>query len=250
MNQTKGILRIGTSGIVVPGNKQSFPALFQKGSRLNYYSSLFNTVEINSSFYKIPMATTFEKWSLDVPVGFQFTVKLWRGITHEKQLKINLDDIRKFVTAANNLGDKKGCLLIQFPGSITIDDCAGVERILQKLIAIDTKNEWRKAIEFRDNSWYGNYAFSLLDKYGASVVLQDMPKSKNVEVNAGATFIYCRFHGPAGNYSGSYSNDFLTVYAEKIKAWLNDGKDVYAYFNNTIGNAFENAISLRSMVEE
>ena len=61
IKQSNGILRLGTSGIVVPGNKLSFPAAFQYKSRLNYYGSLFNTLEINSTFYKVPMQSTFEK---------------------------------------------------------------------------------------------------------------------------------------------------------------------------------------------
>lgn len=61
IKQSNGILRLGTSGIVVSGNKLSFPAAFQYKSRLDYYSSLFNTLEINSTFYKVPMQSTFEK---------------------------------------------------------------------------------------------------------------------------------------------------------------------------------------------
>ena len=68
--QQPGILRIGTSNIVVPGTKQTFPEAFRIKSRLHYYASLFNTLEVNSSFYKVPMASTFEKWSLDVPEIF------------------------------------------------------------------------------------------------------------------------------------------------------------------------------------
>ena len=86
MKKTAGIVRIGTSNIVVPGNRQSFPPGFRDKSRLHYYASLFNTVELNSTFYKVPMASTFNKWSLDVPENFQFTIKLWRDITHVKNL--------------------------------------------------------------------------------------------------------------------------------------------------------------------
>src|SRR5438309_11140664 len=118
-NQERGILRIGTSGVVVPGSKETFPAEFRLKSRLNYYSSLFNTLEINSTFQKIPMISTFEKWSLDVPEDFRFTIKLWKEITHVKQLKIDFQNIENFLTAASHIGNKKGCLLIQFPGSIT-----------------------------------------------------------------------------------------------------------------------------------
>lgn len=248
INHGKGILRIGTSGIVVPGTKQHFPVEFQLGSRLNYYGSLLNTVEINSTFYKIPMLSTFEKWSLDVPQEFQFTVKLWREITHVRHLNIDLQNIDLFLNAANGIANKKGCLLVQFPGSITAAYSAQVEQILRRLQLLDPKNQWRKAIEFRSVTWYNNQTYKLLDTYGASIVLHDMPKSKNFVLNEAAKFVYCRFHGPIGDYKGSYSNDFLEEQSEKIRDWLNDGKDVYAYFNNTMGSAFENAMTVKVMV--
>ncbi|WP_018616575.1 DUF72 domain-containing protein [Segetibacter koreensis] len=248
INQSSGILRIGTSGIVVPGTKHSFPAEFRLKSRLNYYSSLFNTVEINSTFQKIPMLSTFEKWSQDVPEEFQFTVKLCREITHVKQLNFDVENIDTFINAANCIGNKKGCLLVQFPGSITAEYSTQVEQILLRLQKLDQENKWRKAIEFRSVTWYSSQTYQLLDMYGASMVLHDMPKSKNFEINKEATFIYCRYHGPQGDYRGSYSNDFLKEQSAKILGWLNEGKDVYAYFNNTMGDAFANAMSLKAMV--
>src|SRR4051812_41091549 len=99
----KGNLRIGTSGIVVAGNKQSFPNNFKHKSRLNYYGFLFNSVEINSTFKKIPRPSTFERWSQDVPEDFQFTVKLSKEITHVKRLDYQLDKIETFVAVANHL---------------------------------------------------------------------------------------------------------------------------------------------------
>ncbi|MCW3111159.1 MAG: hypothetical protein JWQ09_5665, partial [Segetibacter sp.] len=81
-------------------------------------------------------------------------------------------------------------------------------------------------------------------------VLHDMPKSTNLVLNEAAKFNYFRFHGPKGDYRGNYSNDFLREQSEKIRKSLNDGMDVYAYFNNTMGNAFENAVSLKAMVEK
>src|SRR4051812_36333206 len=110
----KGICRIGTSGIVVPGTKQSFPPAFQDKSRLNYYASFLNSIEVNSSFYKIPMRSTFERWAQDVPKDFHFTIKLWKEITHVKELKSDLGNITKFLAAADLIGNKKGCLLVQF----------------------------------------------------------------------------------------------------------------------------------------
>jgi len=250
INQSRGILRIGTSGIVVPGSKQSFPVEFQHKSRLKYYGSLFNTVEVNSTFQKIPMLSTFKKWALEVPEYFRFTLKLWKEITHVKQLNIDLDNIDTFYNAANHIGNKKGCLLVQFPGSMTAEYRSQVEQILLRLQKLDDDSHWQKAIEFRSVTWYSPETHKLLDKYNASMVLHDMPKSKNLELHKSAKFIYFRFHGPKGDYRGSYTAEFLEEQAGKIRLLLNNSKDVYAYFNNTMGNAFENAMSLKAMAEE
>src|SRR5215210_6350575 len=100
VTDTRGIIRIGTSGIVVPGSKETYPVAFQGQSRLSYYASLLNTVEINSTFKKIPRLSTFERWSAEVPADFQFTLKLWKEITHVKQLKIELNKPDDFIEAA------------------------------------------------------------------------------------------------------------------------------------------------------
>lgn len=244
-SMSNGKLYIGTSGIVVPGSKQTFPEEFRKTSRLHYYATLFNTLEVNSSFYKVPLATTFKKWAEDVPKEFQFTVKLWRDITHAKNLDFDLKNIDHFMNALSLMADKKGCLLIQFPASIHFAYLKKVEEILQRLKKADPDQIWRIAVEFRHTSWYNDKTYSLLDKYHASIVLHDMPKSHTETLNKKAEFIYFRFHGIKGDYKGSYPDDHLKKYALLISGWLEQGKDVYAYFNNTMGNAYINAQTLR-----
>lgn len=250
MMNPRGQIRIGTSNVVAPGNKNSFPPDFQLKSRLHYYSSIFNTVEVNSCFYKTPQFSTFSKWSLDVPDEFRFSLKLSKEITHVKELKGDLVCMEKFITAARGTGKKKGCLLVQFPGKITLDYFENVEQILQELQVHDPDNQWKKAIEFRHPSWYTGETFELLDEFGASVVLQDIPKAKFTEIKGHADFVYLRFHGPKGDYRDSYSESFLQAKASQINEWLNEEKDVYAYFNNTIGSAFYNALSLKAKLEE
>ena len=247
--KTTGIVRIGTSNIVVPGNRQSFPPGFRDKSRLHYYASLFNTVELNSTFYKVPMASTFNKWSLDVPENFRFTIKLWRDITHVKNLASDLGHIARFLNAADQLGNKKGCLLIQFPGKITLEYYNEVEKILSAIREQDPTSAWRIAVEFRSPGWYVSETHELLDEFGASIVLHDIPKARNMELNKKAKFVYCRYHGPKGDYRDSYTDEFLYDQAEKMMQWQKEGKDVYGYFNNTIGSAFENAIALNAMIE-
>ena len=244
-NNTNGILRIGTSNIVLPGSKLTFPAEYREKSRLNYYSSLFNSLEVNSSFYKVPMRSTFEKWSKDVPEDFRFTLKLWREITHIKNLAFDRNQIDHFLKAADGIGNKKGCLLIQFPGKISFDYYNQVENILERVQQLNAQNEWKIAIEFRSSSWYLRETHELLDNYQASLVLHNLPKSKNSEINKDASFVYIRLHGAKGDYRDSYSNQFLETQFQQIKVYLKSGKDVYVYFNNTIGNAFENARYLK-----
>lgn len=245
-------IKIGTSGIVLPGPKATFPEDFKSGTRLHYYSSLFNTLEINSSFYKIPMPSTFAKWAGEVPDDFAFTAKLWRGITHERNLAYEPNDINQFMYAANQLGEKKGCLLVQFPASITYDYVQKVEKILQQLQQLNGQGEggsqWQLAIELRHLSWHQEAAYALFNKCETSVVFHDMPASKTPTDHPATRLIYYRFHGPTGDYTGSYSAAFIREYAKHINRWQQNGKDIYVYFNNTIGGALENAQLLQQLI--
>lgn len=241
-------VKIGTSGIVVPGAKRDYPLEFQSRSQLHYYGSLFNTLEINTSFYKIPMPKTFAKWAADVPDDFVFTVKLWRGITHAKKLEFSLDDIDKFMHAANQLGEKKGCVLVQFPASITFSYHAKVEAILQRLHELNDSAQWKIAIELRHPGWYQSAAYEMFEKYEAAVVFHDMPNSKTPIDYPAMQHVYCRFHGPTGKYNGSYTADFLQRLANHIKLWREQQKTVYVYFNNTMEGALVNAQTLQGLM--
>lgn len=245
-----GTLRTGTSGIVVPGPKATFPEAYQATSRLTYYATLFNSVEVNSTFYRIPQPKTFAAWAAETGPAFDFTLKLWRDITHTNALAADLSGLVRFLAAARELGPKKGCLLLQFPPSNTLRQLNAVSALLNAIAAADPAHEWRKAVEFRHPSWYAEDAFELLDQHGASLVLHDKGPARNARLNEGAGFVYMRFHGPQGNYRESYERDFLHDQAEQIHEYLQEGKDVYAYFNNTMGAAFDNAQDLYRLVVE
>ena len=244
-----GKIRIGISNGYMPGNKFTFPPEFQLKSRLHYYSQLFNTIEVNSSFYKTPLGSTYTKWAADVPDDFQFSLKLSKAITHDKELSGDIACIENFLHAASGTVNKKGCLLIQFPGKISIEHFNQVERLLGQLRVNDPADEWRKAIEFRNESWYMGETIELLDEYGATMVIHDFSKAKVAASACKAPFVYMRFHGPTGNYRDSYTTKFLEEKAADIKSKIASGTDVYAYFNNTIGNAFENARFLQSKLQ-
>jgi uncharacterized protein YecE (DUF72 family) len=245
-----GCIRIGISNAAVPGNKKTFPPQFQLTTRLHYYSSMFNTVEVNSCFYKTHLLSTYEKWRNEVPEDFQFSLKVSKEITHVKNLEGDLACMRSFIEAAEGTGHKKGCLLIQFPGKITLNYFKKVELILQEIQKQDLTKQWRMAVEFRNPSWYTGETRELLDEHNAAIVLHDFAKAKNFHLIGKAGFIYMRLHGPKGNYRESYDYQSLQIRASEIRSWLGEGKDVYVYFNNTIGNAFENAHSLKAMLSQ
>lgn len=238
----------GTSNVELPvPNKAHFPEAFQDKSRLCYYASLFNTVEINSSFYRIPMRRTVEKWATDVPAHFRFTFKIWKGITHAKELIYDPSDVHRFIDAVNGAGDRKGCLLLQLPASIKRSSFQKLRGLLDEISTANGIAQWKLAIEFRDKSWYDDSVYEMLEQYKAAVVIHDMPKSATPLIDMETAFVYLRFHGQLGDYRGSYDQDFLEEQGGYIQDWLRHGKPVFAYFNNTIGNAVKNAMSLQAL---
>ncbi len=242
-------IHIGTSNIVLPITKPHYPPAYRSGSQLAYYASLFDTVEINRSFYKIPQFNTFARWAADVPGNFRFSVKLWRGITHTNNLHFSEVDVAAFLEAAAGLGNKRACLLVQFPASVTIALLPKVEALLRLLAAIDAARAWQIAVEFRHRSWYTPHVYTLLDELECAVVLHDMKGSATPSLNSGAKTAYYRFHGTQPNYTGTYSTEELRAIGKQLRPLLGAGKEIYVYFNNTVGAAFENARDLQEIVK-
>lgn len=240
----------GLSGLQLPVPKHLYPPPFQNTSRLTYYSSLFNSIEFNSSFYKIPQTSTVTKWATSVSEKFRFTFKLWKGITHNKGLNFNKEDVSAFFKSINCVKEKKGCLLIQFPPSLGIEYSVQLDLLLSCIQDINTTQDWKVAVEFRNKSWYHENVYDLLNLYSAAIVIQDIPKSATPFLIHKSDFMYIRFHGPSGNYRDSYSEDFLNEYATYINEWLENGKTVYVYFNNTMGDAFNNLKTLNNLLQD
>jgi uncharacterized protein YecE (DUF72 family) len=238
----------GLSGLQLQIPKYLFPPPFENASRLTFYASLFNSIEFNSSFYQIPRAATVSKWVASVPENFRFTFKLWKGITHVKDFKFNQKDVSAFFKSINEANEKKGCLLIQFPPGLSIEYIVQLDKLLGCIKEINTAPEWKVAVEFRNRSWYDDSIYDLLNFYKASMVIQDIPKSVTPAIYHKSDFIYIRFHGPTGNYRDSYSEEFLHEYATYINDWIKEGKIVYTYFNNTMGDAFNNLKTLNGFV--
>jgi len=239
----------GTSGLVLPvKNKLFYPPEFQDKSRLTYYASLFRSIEINSSFYKVPMASTVKKWAEQVPDDFRFTFKLWRDITHQKGLRFRSEDVTGFLETISHAGSKKGCLLVQFPPGIKADMRGQFEKLMFTIAESDQDQLWKTVFEFRHASWYKEDILDSIDENGFGVVIHDKPGSATPMIDTNAAYKYLRFHGPNGDYKGHYSDDFLYEYAQYIREWIREGKSTYVYFNNTMGDAVKNLYSLNAFI--
>jgi uncharacterized protein YecE (DUF72 family) len=242
----RGKFYSGTSGLVLSEpNKKSFPVSFQEKSRLEYYASLFNSIEVNSSFYKIPQFKTCLRWAESVPGSFKFTVKIWRGITHVENF--NEGDVKKFMFAVRGLKGKTGCLLIQYPAR-SKSTFRNLEDLLRLIHDLDP--EWKPAIEIRNPGWLTDDFRSLIKSYHASLVLHDRQNAEVLNIAIHSSFVYLRYHGPTGDFRGSYSETWLKNQAIAIAGYLKSGMDVFAYFNNTMGDAVSNLKTLNRMVND
>lgn len=238
----------GTSNIVTPLKQTEYPIAYRGASRLTYYSSLFTSVEINASFYKLPQKATVEKWGKSVPDDFRFTFKVSKAVTHAKDLQFNAADLELFVETVGSIGDKRGCLLVQLPPKVSREKEEELTGLLECLN--DNAKGWNIAVEFRHPSWYNRAVYRSLHGYGIGIVKHDMPKAVTPKIESTESFVYLRFHGPEGTYRGSYDDIVLQEYANRIAGWLKDGKEVYAFFNNTMGDAIGNLQTLNKMVNK
>jgi len=234
-------LRIGTSGFVYASWKGRFyPRALPAGSWLGYYASRFDTVEINSSFYRLPEAEVFARWGDTVPSGFLFAVKFSRFGTHMKRLLTPRSTIGRFLRRARRLGAHLGPVLVQLPPRWTPD----LPRLDCFLEAAPRDVRW--VVEVRDSRWLGDALFDLLRRHRAALCLHDLlPDHPRVVTT---DFTYIRFHGVA--YGGSYSRAQLRPWASWIMQQRARQTGVFTYFNNDVdGHAVENSRTLIAMVK-
>jgi uncharacterized protein YecE (DUF72 family) len=200
------------------------------------YAETFDTVEINNTFYRLPEPETFESWRERAPAGFIYALKFSRYGSHLRRLKDAENTIGLFLERASRLQDCLGPILVQLPPRWH----ANPQRLDHFLG--ETSREFRWAIEFRDRDWLKPEIFALLHKHGAALCIHDLLENHPGQVTA--DWVYLRFHGSRDG--GSYSHQFLTGQARRIRGWLGRGLDVFAYFNNDAGgHAVTNARDLK-----
>jgi uncharacterized protein YecE (DUF72 family) len=237
----RGEFRVGTSGYQYRHWKGDFyPRELPNRCWFDHYARQFDTVEINNTFYNLPEAERFDAWREAAPRGFRFTLKYSRYGTHLKHLRDPEEPLARFLERAERLGRRLGPILVQLPPHWRADP----ERLDGFLGAAPRRH--RFAIELRDPDWLCDEVFTVLRRRRAALVIHDMIEAHPVELTTGWT--YLRFHGR--HYGGSYSAQALGDQARRIRRWLRQGLDVYAYFNNDRGgHAPRNAADLRRYVD-
>lgn len=218
-------------------------ALFPDGgTHLMRYASVFPAVEINSSFYRPHLPQTYARWRDSVPLGFRFSVKLPRTITHQARLLDTQELISGFVRQVDRLEDKLGCLLVQLPPSLAFDRDVVRDFFtrLRELISVPV------VCEARHPSWFTETGRAALAELGISQVLADPPAGGLAALPTAQGIAYFRLHGSPHVYHSAYSCEQLDCYLAQICAFASQpGRTAWCIFDNTAsGAALRNAHEL------
>ena len=235
---------IGTSGWNYEHWKGIFyPDRLPSSDWLGFYSSRFDTVEINYSFYRLPDRAVFEKWSAETPPDFIFAVKASRYLTHRKKLKDAKEPLERLFHSAEGLGSKLGPILYQLPPRWNVN----ADRLREFLSLLPS--DFRHVMEFRDPSWLNEEVFDLLRRHSVGCCIMSAPDLPRI-MQVTAPFAYIRMHSGGCDTEGNYEEPQLEWWADQVKEYLRD-TDVYVYFNNDFkGFAVRNASRLIELVSD
>jgi len=242
-------LFIGTSGYSYKhwANGVFYPPEISSSKWLEYYCQFFNTVELNITFYRLPKKDTFKRWYERTPNNFTFAVKGSRFITHIKKLYNCKEPLELFFSYVQELRERLGVILWQLPPNLHFDE-KRIRYFCQLLKSFRFSQNISQAFEFRHKSWFCPELFNIIKDYNFCLCIAHSKRWPYVE-KVTANFIYLRFHGGEELYGSNYSDRELKYWLDKSKHWLEEGKSVYAYFNNdACGYAIKNALKFRKLL--
>lgn len=219
-------IRIGTSGWSYEHWKGIFyPHRLGADAMLAHYAEHFDTVELNSTFYRLPAESTLRRWAETVPTDFRFAVKASRYITHIKKLKDPQDSVSLFLERVRVLGDHLGPILFQLPPRFHYNG----ERLRALLDVLPHDLEY--TFEFRDPSWFNDESCALLVEHGAALCFYDLAGQGAPETLTGG-FVYVRLHGPEEAYAGHYDEAALDHWTDSLTARADEGRPCWCFFDN------------------
>jgi uncharacterized protein YecE (DUF72 family) len=231
-----------------------YPRGVKSVDRLELYSRVFDTVEVDSTFYAMPPPGRFRSWYERTPAGFRFTAKLPRDITHDARL-VGVDDLLvEFCDRASELAEKLGPLLIQLPPDMTVRERPAVDAFVRSL-----PRELEFAIEFRDAEWFDARTMDLLHSLDVTLAVSvgpwlTTPAALDVAARAPGRFQYLRWMGSPRHQELNAGlvearDEDLARWAERILDALPGKPAVYAYFNNDYqGHSPESARRLQALL--
>ena len=237
-------VRIGCSGWNYPHwRERVYPKGLPARRWLAHYAELFDTVEVNNTFYRLPKRDSVAGWVEESPPDFLFAVKASRFLTHMKRLTDMGQGVGRFYERIEPLlrSPKMGPVLWQLPENFHRDD----KRLGSALARLPAG---RHCFEFRHASWFVDEVYGLLREHDVALVIGDHPRRpfQTHELTADWTFV--RFHHGSRGRGGNYSERELEEWAARIAGWR-ERVEVFAYFNNDwMGYAVKNGLRLKELL--
>ncbi len=229
---------VGCAGWAIPREAaQHFPA---EDSHLERYARRMNAVEINSSFYRAHLPSTYARWASCVPPDFRFVVKVPREVTHVRRLA-DASGLDRFLTETRALGVKLGAWLVQLPPNLAFDPLVA----RQFFEELRRRFEGGVVCEPRHASWFKREAEAMLEDFRVVRAAVD-PAIHPAGTAPGGWkgCVYYRLHGSPRRYFSSYTDEFLRSFAKELRERARE-TPVWCIFNNTAGGAaIENALTL------
>jgi uncharacterized protein YecE (DUF72 family) len=228
---------IGCSGYYYPNWKNKFyPAGVAPKNWLAYYSTMFNTVELNGTFYRTPKLQDLQKYAAVTPNDFKFSVKISRYITHVLKMQDCRQQVSDFQGLINEgLGNKMACFLFQMPPSFQYND-KNLEKILQNI-----PRHSHNIVELRNRSWWNDTVKDAFTKMGITFCNVDFPGLETYFMQTSELF-YLRLHGNPELFKSSYSEAQLKAFYQRFPVV---GGPFHIYFNNTYYEAgYQNALQM------
>jgi uncharacterized protein YecE (DUF72 family) len=250
-NREKGKVFIGTSGYSYNDWLGNFyPQFCPKPDFLRFYSSVFKTVELNATYYRIPTETMVKKWYNQTPNDFVFTAKFPSAVTHEGSMNQRRENCKRFLEVISLLDDKLAVLLMQFPYGFTPDKHF---KIMEQLIDC-LPSDKNIAVEVRNRKWLRRDFYDLLKEKDCSLVQVDhpwMPKKSEFT----ADFGYIRLLGNRKEITDDFSGirrdreDDLKWWSLVIEEFTRVKGDIYIYVNNHYsGHSPTTAVRLNELI--
>jgi uncharacterized protein YecE (DUF72 family) len=233
-------VRVGCSGWQYDSWRgRLFPEGLAKGRWLERYSQVFDTVEVNSTFYRLASADAVKRWVEETPPEFVFAAKASRYMTHIKRLQSLGDGIGRYYDGIGPLVEsgKLGPVVWQFPANFHRDD----DRLGRALPLLPPG---RHCFEFRHESWFTDSVYKQLRAHNAALVIADSPRWPFQARVLTADWTLVRLHHGHRGRDGNYSETEIAEWAERIAGW-SEQAEAFVYFNNDWrGHAVRNALSL------